>query len=194
MKLIISIAATASNKLFSLPEYRSANRISVYLSMPSGEVSTLAIVRDALGKGKQVFIPYIYNTEATHSAPKTSVMDMLALRSMEEFDALKPDGWGIPSLDEGTIANRKNCLGGYGLSVNQDSAVRTEDNGLDMVVMPGMAFDEGMRRLGHGKGYYDHFLKRYKEQGNTSGVPQKPYLGKNHASKNIVDLLCAIPS
>lgn len=146
--------------------------------MPSGEISTLAIVRDALGKGKQVFIPYIYKTEAAPSVPKTSLMDMLALRSMEEFEGLKPDNWGIPSLDESTIANRRNCLGGYGLSIHQDSAVKPEDNGLDMVVIPGMTFDEGFRRLGHGKGYYDHFLRRYKEQGNSI-APQKPYLGKN---------------
>lgn len=106
-------------------------------------------------------------------------MDMLALQSMEEFEALKPDNWGIPSLEESTIANRSNCLGGHGLSIHQDSAVKTEDNGLDMVVMPGMAFDEGFRRLGHGKGYYDNFLRRYKEQENPSRAPPKPYLGKN---------------
>ncbi|KAK2759532.1 hypothetical protein FQN54_003011 [Arachnomyces sp. PD_36] len=169
-------STTATNKLFALPEYRSASRISVYLSMPSGEISTLAIVRDALGQGKQVFVPYIYKIEAAPNVPRTSLMDMLALHSMEEFEGLKPDNWGIPSLDESTIANRTNCLGGHGLSVNQEPSTKTAGSGLDMIVMPGMAFDEGFRRLGHGKGYYDHFLRRYKELQNTSGTPQMPYL------------------
>ena len=164
--------------------------------MPSGEVSTLDIVRDALGKGKQVFVPYIYKLEATPSAPRSSLMDMLALQSMEEFEALKPDNWGIPSLDESSIARRKNCLGGHGLSINQDSAVEAEGNGLDMVVMPGMAFDEGLRRLGHGKGYYDNFLQRLwsKEQENTSRAPRKPYLGKNKQSLDmpVIYTLCPL--
>ena len=37
---------------------------------------------------------------------------------------------------------------------------------LDVVVVPGIAFDEKGNRLGRGKGYYDRFLKR---------LPQKTY-------------------
>ncbi|KAJ5888987.1 hypothetical protein N7495_009028 [Penicillium taxi] len=133
----------ATAKFLSLPEYQNAKSIAVYLSMPSGELSTSRIVEDAFKSGKKVYIPYI------HMSDKVSIMDMLSLESITEFKSLQPDKWGIPSLQPTQVVDRRNCL--------------TED-GLDLVVMPGMAFDRGFRRLGHGKGYYDHFLTRYSNQ------------------------------
>lgn len=120
--------------------------------MPTGEISTTSIVRDALQRGKDVYIPYI------HTVDKTSVMDMLALESVTEFESLQPDKWGIPSLQPTQIPGRRNCL---------------TESGLDLIVMPGMAFDQGFRRLGHGKGYYDHFLTRY-----SKWSKKMPFLGK----------------
>ncbi|KAJ5608559.1 hypothetical protein N7537_005178 [Penicillium hordei] len=132
-------SSAATTNFLSLPEYQDAKSIAVYLSMPSGELSTTGIVKDALQRGKNVYIPYI------HTQDKTSIMDMLALGSMSEFESLQLDKWGIPSLLSTQIEGRPNGL----------------TQGLDLIVMPGMAFDRGFRRLGHGKGYYDHFLTRY---------------------------------
>ncbi|KAJ6021533.1 hypothetical protein N7540_007037 [Penicillium herquei] len=135
-------SGVATSKFLSLPEYQNAKSIAVYLSMPTGELSTRSIVQDAFERGKNVYIPYI------HTVEKVSVMDMLALESMTEFESLQPDSWGIPSLQPTQVPGRRNGL---------------TDNGLDLIVMPGMAFDQEFRRLGHGKGYYDHFLTRYSE-------------------------------
>lgn len=143
-------ASVATAKFLSLAEYQNAKSIAVYLSMPNGELSTSGIVHDALKSGKQVYIPYI------HTKDQTSVMDMLALGSTE-LESLQADKWGIPSLKATQIEGRQNGL----------------TQGLDLIVMPGMAFDHGFRRLGHGRGYYDHFLTQYSKQAS-----KMPFLGK----------------
>ncbi|GAD95897.1 5-formyltetrahydrofolate cyclo-ligase [Paecilomyces variotii No. 5] len=145
--------------------------------MPSGEISTTNIVQNALKSGKEVFIPYIHTVENSPAQPKSSVMEMLALESMEEFESLKPDKWGIPSLEAASISVRQNCLGGYGVASAWHPHTERKSSGLDLIVMPGMAFDQSLRRLGHGKGYYDRFLARYsKGDGSKESTPQKPFL------------------
>ncbi|KAL4742662.1 hypothetical protein BDV11DRAFT_6477 [Aspergillus similis] len=158
---IVTQSKAVANRLFALPEYQKARRIGVYLSMPSGELSTTAIVEDALKNHKEVFVPYIHSIETTTTQQKTSVMDMLALDSMEEFMSLERDKWGIPSLTKVQAVNKQNCFGGTGLSEPLPKGITAGSFGLDLIVMPGMAFDPGFRRLGHGKGYYDSFLTRY---------------------------------
>lgn len=171
-------ARLATNKLLSLTEYRNAQRIGVYLSMPSGELSTTGVIEDALTHGKEVYIPYIYTVEPPALHQKTSVMDMLMLESMEEFESLESDKWGIPSLKRDQALRKKNCFGGRGLTFPAESQLTREgEQGLDLIVMPGMAFDHAFRRLGHGKGYYDHFLTRYSAK-ETAVTPRMPFLGK----------------
>ncbi|KAH8691487.1 putative 5-formyltetrahydrofolate cyclo-ligase [Talaromyces proteolyticus] len=163
-----------TNKLFTLPEYLNAKRISVFLSMPYGEISTTRIVQDALARGKEVFIPYTHNISIQ---PRVSIMDMLRLESMEEFTSLEPDKWGIPSLAKSSIPTKQNCFGGLGVAVNRSRGGALDDVGLDLIIMPGMAFDTGLKRLGHGKGYYDHFLNRYStEIEGSSRAGKRPFL------------------
>ncbi|EFE42993.1 5-formyltetrahydrofolate cyclo-ligase, putative [Trichophyton verrucosum HKI 0517] len=143
--------------------------------MPAGELRTGEIVRDAFRRGKQVFVPYIYKLGGSAETKPSSIMEMLALRSLEDYESLQPDGWGIPTLDASSVAGRENCLGGNGLR-GEDGALKGgdgDDCGLDFIVVPGMAFDHGRRRLGHGKGYYDRFINRYR---SNVGKGQMPYL------------------
>lgn len=156
-----------------MPEYQAASRISVYLSMPSGEISTTGIVHHALQQGKRVFIPYTYRPSTQRDGQPKSIMDMVELQSIADFESLKPDGWGIPTPSEESIASRANSFGTTGVTDGADFHVIPEGSGLDLIIMPGMAFDSAFGRLGHGKGFYDYFLQRCHK------ISQMPFRGKN---------------
>ncbi|EEQ91260.1 hypothetical protein RJZ56_004410 [Blastomyces dermatitidis] len=189
-------SSIVTRNLLALPEYHAATKLSVYLSMPSGEISTAAIVRDAFSRGKQVYVPYLYQPDpaATANQGRSSVMEMLALRSLEDYESLQADKWGIPTLDSNTIGSRRNCFGGYGIPTgetaqagstmteaeSESTAAGDDSSGLDLVVMPGVAFDEQLQRLGHGKGYYDHFVNRLKNIRQSGGEESKAGMRKPH--------------
>lgn len=126
--------------------------------MPGKEISTADIVLDALRHGKKVFIPYIHSVE---NDPKRKVMDMLRLKDEDDLQSLQPDSWGIPSLASNDIDHRENARGGEGINRRQLS-----DKGssrLDVIFVPGVAFDVQNNRLGHGKGFYDRYLSGLEE-------------------------------
>lgn len=102
-------------------------------------------------------------------------MDMLRLRDEEDLHSLKPDAWGIPSLTAEDVHLRENAMGGIGVSTLSHS----ERTKLDLVFMPGMAFDRAKRRLGHGKGFYDKYLSRLQQVGSgTPSLHERPVLSK----------------
>lgn len=131
--------------------------------MPSGEVQTDDIVRHALASGKEVFVPYLHKSLfTTNPAIPARIMDMVRLNDIQDYESLKRDRWGIPSIDPATVDDRQRILGGAETQ-NPDQIT------LDLVLMPGVAFDiapqsNEIRRLGHGRGFYDLFLERYAEK------------------------------
>ena len=164
----------------SLPEYQEARSISIFMSMPTGEINTRHLLKHALSHGKKVFIPYIYRLAEPKEGLPASIMDMLHLSSVEDMASLKPDKWGIPSIPKSSVTERINCLGGTGLS-NGELPKHDDAAGLDLIVMPSMAFDVEMNRLGHGKGYYDNFITRAcSESQRYSQGKEKPLLGMSY--------------
>jgi 5-formyltetrahydrofolate cyclo-ligase len=166
-------AVMLTEKVLHMPAYQRAQSLAIFLSMPGREVSTRDIVLHALDQGKTVFVPYLHQGET----PKSRVMDMLQLHHRDDFNSLKPDSWGIPSLPMESVGKRKNALGGTGV-FNDPSNEQNSIPVLDLVFMPAVAFDPSHRRLGHGKGFYDRYLARYKSAlENSQAGRSMPLLG-----------------
>ena len=161
----------AQQLILDLPQYKDARRISVYLAMPNAEAQTDLIVHDAFKAGKEIFVPHIHRPKAREGeTKKRSTIEMLLLASPQEYQGLQRDSWGIPSLSTDGLDKRENAMGGKGLGAAGDGDA---EGSLDLVVVPGVAFDTKMNRLGHGAGFYDEYLTRY-----SRIKERRPFLGK----------------
>lgn len=115
-------------RLLALEEYRRAGTVMVYLDFRN-EVSTGAIVADAMAAGKRVVVPL------TDVARRRLVPSLL----VNYPDDLAPGAWGI-------------------LEPKPDCVRPVDPKELDLVLVPGVAFDTVGNRLGYGGGFYDRFL------------------------------------
>ncbi|KAL0933064.1 5-formyltetrahydrofolate cyclo-ligase [Colletotrichum truncatum] len=154
--------------------YVEAQKLSIFLSMPSGEIQTDDIVRHALSTGKQVYVPYLHKSPFPPGETPPRVMDMVRLRDLGDYESLQPDKWGIPSIDPVTVGQRDRVLG-------EPGSESPETCFLDLMLLPGVAFDideqsGAIRRLGHGKGFYDLFIRRYATKYNKSLAATHPVL------------------
>ena len=75
----------------------------------------------------------------------------------------------ILSLDELEPTSRINILEPK-VSIRQDVSRRVPLEQIDVVLVPGLAFDRFGNRLGRGKGYYDRFLRRLSAEVLTIGL------------------------
>lgn len=127
--------------------------------MPGCEIQTDPVVRHAFASGKQVFVPYLHKSGLAPGDGPARLMDMVSLKGIQDYESLQRDKWGIPSVDGATVHERQRSIG-------ELDGERSVDAALDLILLPGVAFDldpetGAVRRLGHGKGFYDYFLHRY---------------------------------
>ncbi|HND52954.1 MAG TPA: 5-formyltetrahydrofolate cyclo-ligase [Pirellulaceae bacterium] len=118
------------DKFMALPEYAAAKTVLFYVDVRS-EVRTRQHFQAALESGKKIVIPYCVDGE----------LELFHLESMDElsigmYKILEPK----PELR--TVAAKN-------IPVEQ----------LDLIMVPGVAFDRRGGRSGHGKGYYDKLLE-----------------------------------
>ena len=122
-------------KFAGLPEYGSAQTILFYIHVRS-EVRTQDFLQTSLSDGKRVVVPYCVGRE-------------LKLFPLERMNDLAEGSWQIlePKPE---------------LRVREDKEV--DVTALDLVMVPGVAFDVHGGRMGHGKGYYERLLERVPEE------------------------------
>jgi len=128
--------------LLTSPSFRQCETVSCYLSMSSGEVDTSSLVTEILRAGKTLFVPKIDTTVDGR-------MDFLKVYCEEDLYSFPSGTWGIKEPSYEWQGSRR-------LAALEPSAGQ-----LDLILLPGVAFDRSLSRLGHGKGYYDNFLSNY---------------------------------
>lgn len=117
-------------RVMQLPEYQRAKTVMFYVDVRT-EVRTRQALPEALASGKRVVIPYCVDGE----------LELFHLESMDELEL------GMYRILEPKAELR---------SV---AAKRTPVEELDLILVPGVAFDRRGGRTGHGKGYYDKLLE-----------------------------------
>jgi len=118
------------DKLFSLDEFKKAKCVMFYVSKHY-EVDTHEMIDESINMGKKVVVPITLKEEKT-------------LRPSELKDREKE-----------LIKSH------YGIHEPHERHIRPVPlDEVDLMVVPGLAFDKSGHRLGHGGGYYDRFLEK----------------------------------
>lgn len=117
-------------RFFDLPAYAAAQTVLFYVDVRT-EVRTRQALPAALESGKRIVVPYC-------------VDDVLELFLLEDMDEL--------SIGMYKILEPKPEL-------RELSSKRVDVDEIDLVMVPGVAFDRRGARMGHGKGYYDKLLE-----------------------------------
>ncbi|CAN8071504.1 unnamed protein product [Agarophyton chilense] len=139
--------------------YRNASSLALYAPMPY-EFNTISLITKAFNDTKQVFLPRVVSKES-------HTMIMLECKSMAELNSWHPNSWKIrePPFEEGRLQ-------------------APGDVQLDIVVVPGVAFDALGRRCGQGMGFYDKYLSSYSKSSESM-----PHLISLALSVQMVDMV-----
>jgi 5-formyltetrahydrofolate cyclo-ligase len=124
------LSARVADNLWSVPEFTAAESILFFISFRS-EVDTVPMIRRALDEGKVVCVPC--TDDGDKSMVASRILDLGADLELGNYDIPEP---------------KEECL----------RPIAAEE--IDVVLMPGVAFDLSGGRLGYGGGYYDRFLEK----------------------------------
>lgn len=98
------------------------------------EVETTGLAEETLKRGKRLVLP--------RCAPQGVLIPALVRDLSRDIE---PGTWGIREP-------------------KRDTLVEVDPTSIDLVIVPGAAFDEQGNRLGYGGGYYDRFFKRIRPE------------------------------
>ena len=117
------------DRVLGLEAYRWAKLVHTYVSSKENEVDTRALIGACLAQGKRVAVPVVM--------PGT---ETLAHALIDGLDQLVVGPWGLAQPDPAA------------------ATWLPAEAQIDLVVVPGLAFDRRGHRIGWGGGYYDRFL------------------------------------
>lgn len=115
-------------------DYRDAETVMWYIGCRT-EVRTLPALQGELNRGKRIIIPYCTRDGQGHRK--------LGLWRLEDLAELTAGTWNIPEPP-------RTRWGEPGKEI--------EPRDIDLILVPGVAFDRNGGRLGNGAGYYDRLL------------------------------------
>lgn len=124
-----------AERVAGLPQWQGADAVLGYLSFRS-EVETRGLLAAALRVGKRVAVPRVN-------------------RERQRLELYWVGGLGAPWLAPGTW--------GIDEPVPRHCPAAALDD-LDIILVPGVAFDECGRRLGYGGGFYDRLLSEASQE------------------------------
>lgn len=125
-----AISAQIVSTFMNLPEYAAAQAVMFYIDVRD-EVRTQHALPKALSDGKRIVIPFCVDGE-------------LELFHLESMDELSTGKYKILEPRE---------------ELREVASKRLQPEDLDLIMVPGVAFDKQGGRTGHGKGYYDKLLQ-----------------------------------
>ncbi|XP_074316951.1 5-formyltetrahydrofolate cyclo-ligase, mitochondrial [Silene latifolia] len=142
------------------PWLKSSKRLCAYISCrPLREVDTSKILAEILQSSdkdsgdklaeKKLYVPRVEDKKCHMRMLNITGMDDLIANSM---DILEPAG-----------------IDSHG---NEREDVMQTTQPVDLMILPGLAFDKSGRRLGRGGGYYDTFLSNYQQLANEKNWKQ----------------------
>lgn len=117
-------------KFAALPEFAKARTVMAYIDVRT-EVRTRQDLPTLLTSGKRIVVPYCVDGE----------LELFLLENMDEL-----------SVGMYKILEPKEELRAV-------AAKRVDVKELDIIMVPGVAFDKSGGRMGHGMGYYDKLLE-----------------------------------
>jgi 5-formyltetrahydrofolate cyclo-ligase len=132
---ILERSRIAAELLFREPEYKQAEIMMVYLSLPQ-EADTTPIVLRSWQDRKKVVAPQV--------SWESRLMIPMEIRNLDEDVASNQLGLREP-------------IRGLPIPIQL----------IDLVIVPGLAFDPFGNRLGRGRGFYDRFLAKPEFKGKT---------------------------
>ncbi len=125
------VSRVICERFVALPEYDAAGTVMFYVDVRT-EVRTRHFLPTVLGHGKWVVVPYCVEGD----------LELFLLETMDELET------GMYKILEPKA------------DLRSLPAKRIEVDELDLIMVPGVAFDRRGARMGHGFGYYDKLLAR----------------------------------